>query len=85
MKKTGANYVLITSIVWAAILACVLLYFLRRHEVRTTTTEASPTPMLAVGPEVFRICCRKTINSQERRCLSLQFNLHRSKFRASAS
>ena len=52
MKKTGANYVLITSIIWAAILACVLLYFLRRHEVRTTTTEASPTPMLAVGPEV---------------------------------
>ena len=51
MKKTGANYVLITSIIWAAILACVLLYFLRRHEVRTATTEVSPTPMLAVGPE----------------------------------
>src|SRR4249920_2586025 len=50
MKKTGANYVLITSIIWAAILTCVLIYFLRRHEVRTATE--APTPMLAVGPRV---------------------------------
>jgi RND family efflux transporter MFP subunit len=51
MRKTGANYVLITSVVWAAILACVLIYFLRRHQVHQPIAEA-PTPMLAVGPEV---------------------------------
>jgi RND family efflux transporter MFP subunit len=50
MKKTGTNYVLITSIVWAAVLACILIYFLRRHEVYPSTE--APTPMLAVGPAV---------------------------------
>lgn len=51
MKKNGANYILITSIVWASILAGVLIYFLRDHKFHRAAAEPS-TPMLAAGPEV---------------------------------
>ena len=71
MKRTGTNYILITSMIWAAILACVLVYFLRPHAVRTTTEV--PVPMLAVGPEVSTAAVEKP-STVKLRCRSLRFN-----------
>jgi RND family efflux transporter MFP subunit len=51
MKKSGANYIVITSLAWSVILAGVLIYFLRDHKFHLAASEPS-TPTLAAGADV---------------------------------
>jgi len=61
MRKNGAKYIIVTSVVWAVILASVLAYLFRDHKFHRPTTEP-PTPLLAAGPEVTAAPIEKPSN-----------------------
>ena len=61
MRKNGAKYIIVTSVVWAVILASVLAYFLRDHKFHRPAGEPT-TPLLAAGPEVTQAPVEKPSN-----------------------
>ena len=61
MRKNGAKYIIVTSVVWAVILASILAYLFRDHKFHRPTAEPS-TPLLAAGPEVASAPVEKPSN-----------------------